>query len=123
MLSYVQSCPLEFTSLRGAPSQEHKTQLCKKASCFRKLWLTFKELSVSNFPCLKYKQMNRSCCKTEIFTHPGPHLGHLEINESILMSWEAKVLNQCVYAICQNTYRSKPRKQDAVLSDKKPMVC
>lgn len=79
-------CPLKFISLQGAPSQEHKTQIPKITSCFWKLWLTFKEFSVSRWPCLKYKQMNGSWCKTEIFTHSGPHLGDPEIKESILMS-------------------------------------
>lgn len=50
--------------------------------CFRELWLTLEKFSVSRFPRLKYKQMNGSCCKSEIFTHSGPHLGDPEINES-----------------------------------------
>lgn len=78
----VQSCPLKFSSLPGAPNSAHKTQLSQKASCFWELWLTLKEFSVSRFPRLKYKQMNGSCCKSEIFTHSGPHLGDPEINES-----------------------------------------
>lgn len=81
MLSYVQSCSWKFTSLWGAPSQEHELWWLL---AFEN-WLAYKELPVSNFPRLKCKQMNRSCCKPEVFTHLGPHFGHLEISEGLSM--------------------------------------
>lgn len=81
VLSYVQNCSWKFTSLQGAPCQEHEVWWLVAF----KSWLAHKELPVSNFPCLKCKQMNRSCCKPEIFTHPGPRWGHLEISEGMSM--------------------------------------
>lgn len=85
VLSYVQSCSWKFTSLHPSPSppsQERELWWLVASES----WLAHKELPVSNFTCLKCKQMNRSCWKPEVFTHPGPCWGHLEISEGISMS-------------------------------------